>query len=162
MVFPITLLLTVATNETPPTTESSYQPLTQSRPEPFSMMDGREEAEHEFMGCAGLDELMEIRYEILRKRMRYAVHRCCFFVMFRAWGLVCGLWRRIEMWATKTRRCLCVWLDGESLVLRHSQGVWELRRVVKSVAERRFGGWEEYVEWLGRKCRMKDVKGTNA
>ena len=43
-------------------------------------MDGWEEAEHEFMGCAGLDELMEMRHEILRKRMRYAVHRCCFFV----------------------------------------------------------------------------------
>ena len=80
MVLPITLLLTVATNETHPTTESSYQPLTQSRPEPFSMMDGWEEADHEFMGCAGLDELMEMRCEILRKRMRYAVHRCCFFV----------------------------------------------------------------------------------
>jgi len=80
MVLPITLLQTVATNETHPTTESSYQPLTQSRPEAFSMMDGWEEAEHEFMGCEGLDELMEMRYEILRKRMGYAVHRGCFFV----------------------------------------------------------------------------------
>ena len=33
---------------------------------------------------------------------------------------------------------------------------------MKSVVERRFGGWEEFVEWLGGKCRMKDVKGTNA
>ena len=62
----------------------------------------------------------------------------------------------------KTRWYLCVWLDGESLVLQHSRGVRELRRVVKSVAERRFGGLEEYLEWLSGKCRMKDVKGTNA
>ena len=34
--------------------------------------------------------------------------------------------------------------------------------MVKSVAERRFGGLEEYLEWLSGKCRMKDVKGTNA
>jgi hypothetical protein len=115
------------------------------------VIEGGVGAEHEREGCRRLDELMGMRYDAVRKKMRYAAHSCCF---------VCSVPGDWCPEYSRGRRC-----GRNDLVVPVCLTGWavaELREVVKKVAGRGFRGWEERLEWLVCKCRVQDVKGTNA
>jgi hypothetical protein len=116
------------------------------------VMEAMWEANHSFWDCEELESMMGRRYEQVWMGVKYAENNGCY-----------GCSRLYDMCEYYVGRKECRVEDViipaalTAFVCRDS----ELLYMIIEMVGCGFGGLDSYVEWLGGKCRVGEVNGTN-
>jgi superfamily II DNA helicase RecQ len=117
------------------------------------VMEGIWEADHSFSDCEELESMMGRRYEQVRMEVKYTENSGC-YVCSRPCDMceyyVGGKQCRVEDVIIPAALTAFVCRESEMLYM------------IMEKAGRGFSGLDSYVEWLGKKCRLGEVNGTNA
>jgi hypothetical protein len=98
-----------------------------------------------------MDEGSKREYDRLRKRLKYDENICCWRCS------IPGDWCPYY-----SSGVACKSEDNVMPICWTAWSVVELRNIIKGVAGRGFRDGNDYMEWLSKGCRVRDVKGTNA
>ena len=109
--------------------------------------DGWKRSDHSFSSCSKLNLGLGTKYDLVRSKLKYWENRVCYvYSVPRDWCVNYRVGDVCELQDSVIPVCLTGW------------GVESLQRVIKEVAGRGFGRRDEYMEWLGRGCRVNDVR----